>query len=381
MKKHSIELSKEQRQELEAIVRSGKTDARSIQHAHILLHSDSRTEDPVWSEVQLAEAYEVSERTVWRVRRRFHEQGLHNAVYRRPQPERPEKRKINGVQEAFLIAMCCGPAPDGYARWSVRLLTDTFVVLEEDRTTRVPIGRETIRRTLSTLELKPWRRAQWCVPRRGGGQWVACMEDVLDVYHRPYEPRRPQICVDECGKQLLTSAVQGEPMKPGKPERFDYHYERHGVCSVFLASEPLAGKRVTQVRAQRTRQDFAHFIKELVDVHYADAEKLVLVMDNLNTHTIGSLYETFEPEEAHRLSHKLEIHHTPTYASWLNIAEIELSILSSQCLDRRMGSLEEVQQEVMAWQIARNRAQKGVDWRFTTSDARIKLKRLYPTVK
>ena len=201
MKKHSIELSKEQRQELEAMVRSGKTDARSIQHAHILLHSDSSSQEPVWSEVHLAQAYGVSERTVWRVRRRFHEQGLHDAVYRRPQPERPEKRKINGVQEAFLIATCCGPAPDGYARWSVRLLTDAFVVLEQDSTTRVPIGRETIRRTLSTLDLKPWRRAQWCVPRRGGGEWVACMEDVLDVYHRPYEPCRPQICVDECGKQ------------------------------------------------------------------------------------------------------------------------------------------------------------------------------------
>jgi len=149
---------------------------------------------------------------------------------------------------------------------------------------------------------------------------------------------------------------------------------------VFLASDPLACKRVTQVRAQRARQYFAHFIRELVDVHYADAEKVVLVMDNLNTHPIGSLDETFEPEEAHRLSHKLEIHHTPTDASWLNIAEIELRVLSSQCLDRRMGSLEDVQQEVTAWQDARSRAHKGVDWRFTTSDARIKLKRLYPLV-
>ena len=381
MRKDTIELSAEQRRELEALVRSGTTAARSIQHAHILLNSDTSTLSEPWSNVQMQEAYGVSERTIGRVRRRFCEQGLHNAVHRRPQPERPEKRKINGELQASLIATCCGPAPDGYARWSVRLLTDAFVVLEEDTTTPVPIGRETIRRTLSTLELKPWRRAQWCLPRRGGGQWVACMEDVLDVYHRPYDPHRPQLCVDECGKQLLTSAVAGEPMKPGQPERFDYHYERQGVCSVFLASEPLAGRRVTQVRAQRTRQDFAHFLKELVDVHYADADTLVLVMDNLNTHTLGSLYETFEPEEAHRLSQKLEIHHTPTYASWLNIAEIELSVLSSQCLDRRMGSLEEVQREVAAWQDARNRAQRGVDWRFTTSDARIKLKRLYPLVK
>jgi DDE superfamily endonuclease len=218
------------------------------------------------------------------------------------------------------------------------------------------------------------------VPRRGGGEWVACLEDVLGVYCRPYDPCRPQICLDECGKQLLTDAVAGEPMEPGKPERFDYHYERHGVCRVFVASEPLAGKRWMQVRPQRTRQDWAQVIKALVDVHYPTAEKLVLVMDNLNTHTLGSLYETFEPAEAERLSRKLELHYTPTYASWLNIAEIELSVLSRQCLDRRMGTLEQVQQEVAVWQDARNQARVGVDWRFTTADARIKLKRLYPLV-
>ena len=178
MRKDTIELSGEQRQELEALVRIGTTDARSIQHAHILLNSDTNLLIVPWTNAQLQEAYGVSERTIGRVRRRFCEQGLSDAVHRRPQPERPEKRKINGDLQASLIAMCCGPAPDGYARWSVRLLTDAFVVLEEDSDTRVSFSRETVRRTLSTLELKPWRRAQWCLPRRGGGQWVACMEDV-----------------------------------------------------------------------------------------------------------------------------------------------------------------------------------------------------------
>lgn len=210
---------------------------------------------------------------------------------------------------------------------------------------------------------------------------MACLEDVLAVYCRPYDASRPQICLDEGAKQLLSEVVAAEPMEPGKPARQDYHYERHGVCSVFVACEALTGKRFTQVRAQRTRQDWAQGIKELVDVQYAQAEKLVLVMDNLNTHTLGSLYETFEPGEAERLSRKLELHYTPTYASWLNIAEIELSILSRQCLDRRMGSLAEVQQEVAAWQQQRNHAQVSVDWRFTTADARIKLKRLYPVLK
>ena len=210
---------------------------------------------------------------------------------------------------------------------------------------------------------------------------MACLEDVLAVYCRPYDASRPQICLDEAAKQLLGEGVAAEPMEPGKPTRVDYHYERHGGCSVFVACEALTGQRFTQVRAQRTRQDWAQVIKELVDVHYAQADKLVLVMDNLNTHTLGSLYETFEPAEAERLSRKLELHYTPTYASWLNIAEIELSVLSRQCLDRRMGSLEEVQQEVAAWQQQRNQAQVSVDWRFTTADARIKLKRLYPVLK
>ena len=221
----------------------------------------------------------------------------------------------------------------------------------------------------------------WCLPRRGGPEYVAAMEDVLGVYQRPYDPKRPQVCLDECNKQLLSDAIAGEPMQPGKPARVDYQYKKHGVCNVFLLSEPLAGKRYTMVRKTRKRQDWARVIKEAVDVWYPEAEKLVLVMDNLNTHTVGSLYATFSPEEAERLSRKLEIHYTPKHASWLDMAEIELSVLSRQCLDRRIGSQQELEQEVRAWQEARNRDATRIDWQFTTAEARSKLKRLYPTVK
>ena len=207
------------------------------------------------------------------------------------------------------------------------------------------------------------------------------MEDVLRVYQRPYDGRFPQVCLDETSKQLLAEIQPVLGIQPGQPERRDYEYERRGVCSLFLACEPLVGKRVVQVRPQRTRQDWASFIRELLDEHYRQAEKVILVMDNLNTHTIGSLYETFPPEEAERLCLRLEIHSTPKHASWLNMAEIELSALGRQCLDRRLATLEDVQREVASWQHERNQARVTIDWRFTTDDARIKLKRLSPILK
>lgn len=207
------------------------------------------------------------------------------------------------------------------------------------------------------------------------------MEDVLCVYQQPYNPARPQVCVDETTKQLVASTRETVPMQPGKPKRQDFEYERKGTCSLFLACEPLTGRCVVQTRQRHTRLDWAAFVKHLLDECYPAAEKVVLVMDNLNTHSKGSLYEAFAPEEAERLGNRLEIHYTPKHGSWLNMAEIGLSILGRQCLDRRLASLEQVQAEVNAWQKDRNQTPVKIDWRFTTADARIKLKRLYPVVK
>ncbi len=223
-------------------------------------------------------------------------------------------------------------------------------------------------------------KEQYCLPEAPSGEFVYHMEDVLDVYTRPYDPRRPQVCLDETSVQLIGEKRIPVPMAPGRPVRFDYEYERNGVCAVFMLNEPLRGWREVVVADQRTAIDFAQVIKHLVDVHYPDAERIVLVMDNLNTHTPGSLYEAFAPAEARRLADKLEIHYTPKHASWLDMAETELSVLSSQCLDRRIPDKDTLVREVTAWMHDRNVHQSTIDWRFTTPDARIKLKRLYPAV-
>jgi hypothetical protein len=207
------------------------------------------------------------------------------------------------------------------------------------------------------------------------------MEEVLAVYTRPSDARRPLMCMDEGAKTLQAHKHDPLGMQAGKSEREDYEYERAGYAQVFLAVEPLAGKRIVQARARRTKADWAYFMRELIEVHYRQAEKLVVVMDNLNTHSPASLYEVFPPEEAWRLSQKLEIHHTPVHGSWLNMAEIELSVLARQALSGRIPSLDVLQERVTVWYEHRNQHQTTIDWRFTTADARIKLKRLYPSLE
>jgi len=207
------------------------------------------------------------------------------------------------------------------------------------------------------------------------------MEDVLEVYTLPFDPQRPQVCMDELSKQLVGETRTPIPAAPGQPARYDYEYVRNGVGNLFLFFEPLAGWREVKVTARRTMLDWAAAVRELVDVHYPEAEVIVLVMDNLNTHGIGSLYEAFPPAEARRLAKKLEIHHTPKHGSWLNMAESELSILARQCLDQRIPDLEQLRREVSAWQDERNQAETPMIWRFTTEDARIRLARLYPSLQ
>jgi len=206
------------------------------------------------------------------------------------------------------------------------------------------------------------------------------MEDVLDVYTRPVDPAHPVVCLDETSRQLLGEVTPPQPVTPGTPARQDYEYTRGGVCNLFLITEPLRGWRHVQVSTHRARVDWAATIKELVDVHYPTAEKIVLVMDNLNIHSPASLYEAFPPAEAKRLADRLEIHYTPKHGSWLNMAEIELSALSRQCLTRRLADQETLTREVAAWEQRRNNAACPINWRFTTAEARIKLKHLYPSV-
>lgn len=207
------------------------------------------------------------------------------------------------------------------------------------------------------------------------------MENVLEVYKRPYDPKRPQVCMDETSKQLLADTRDPIQAKPGSPEKFDYEYKREGVANIFMFFEPLMGKRHVKVTERRTRKDWALAMRELSDIQYPDAEKIDIVMDNLNTHSPASFYEAFDPEEARRLTNRFEFHHTPKHGSWLNIAEIELSVLSRQCLDRRMPNQPFLESEVKAWEDERNDQIVKVQWRFTTADARIKLKHLYPIIE
>jgi hypothetical protein len=207
------------------------------------------------------------------------------------------------------------------------------------------------------------------------------MEDVLEVYKRPYDPKRPQVCMDETSKQLLADTRDPIPAKPGSPEKLDYEYKREGVANIFMFFEPLMGKRHVKVTERRTRKDWALAMRELSDVQYPDAEIIDIVMDNLNIHSPASFYEAFDPEEARRLTNRFEFHHTPKHGSWLNIAEIELSVLSRQCLDRRIPNQAFLESEVKAWEDERNDQIVKVQWRFTTADARIKLKHLYPLIE
>jgi hypothetical protein len=230
-------------------------------------------------------------------------------------------------------------------------------------------------------ELKPWLKKWWCIPPEATSSFVYHMEEVLAVYTRPYDESRPLICMDEGANTLQADKQDPLSMRAGQVEREDDEYERKGFAQVFLAVEPLVGKRIVQARARRPKADWAYFLRELIEIHSPQAEKLVLVMAHLHTHSPASFSEVFEPEEAWRLSQKLEIHHTPVHGSWLNMAEIELSVLARHALSGRIPALDALQARVNAWQERRNQHQSTISWRFPTADARIKLKRLYPSIE
>jgi hypothetical protein len=273
-----------------------------------------------------------------------------------------------------VTALACSTPPEGYARWTLRLLADKVVELGWIES----ISHTDVGRILEKNELKPWQRKQWCIGQVTD-EFLWRMEKVLDLYEQPYDPKRPLICFDERPCQLIDDVLTPLAMEPGKPKREDHHYERHGVCALLIAFEPLTGQRFVQIRQQRTKQDYAHFMKELAYMHYSGVEQIVLVQDNLNTHSPGSFYATFKAEEAFALAERFQMHYTPKHASWLNMVEIELSVLSRQCLDRRIGDIQTFEHEVLVWTRKRNDQRTTIHWQFTKNDARIKLERLYHT--
>jgi hypothetical protein len=369
-KKYIVALNADERQKLLALIGSGTSKARTLTHARILLKADEG-----WQDQAICEALEVSIPTVERVRKRFVFEGFD--VFLKPhRPNRIYSRKLDGEQEARVIALVCSSPPEGYARWSLRLLADRVVQLKIIDS----ISHETIRQVLDDNELKPWRKQEWCIPPHASAEFVYHMEDVLDVYKRPADPQHPLMCFDESPEQLVRETRQALPMQPGLPERYDHEYQREGVANLFMFFAPLQNWRHVKVTERRTKADWAECMRDLVDVHFPQAERIVIVQDQLNTHSPACLYEVFSPTEAKRILDRLEFHSTPKHGSWLNMAEIELSVLNRQCLNRCIPSQTELIRETKTWASQRNDKNATVNWQFETNDARIKLNRLYPSI-
>ncbi|HEX3717291.1 MAG TPA: IS630 family transposase [Verrucomicrobiae bacterium] len=371
--RYKVTLTEEERGRLEALTRSGKTAASKFIHARALLLCDGGPHGSPWKVADIAEALGVTSRTIEHLKERFVEEGIEAALERKPRTK-PPKISFDGAFDARLTALACSPAPAGRARWTVRLPAEKVVELK----IAPKVSTMSVQRAPKKNELKPHLSKYWKIPPDGCAAFVVCMEDVLDVYHLPYDPQFPLVCMDESNKQLVGEVHVPLAPAPVRGQINDHEYVRNGVAEIFLEVEPLGGRRHVAITEHRTRKDWAVFVKGMLDERYPQAAKVRLVMDNLNTHSAASLYEAFEPEEARRLARRLEIHYTPKHGSWLNVAEIELSALNSQCLNRGIPNIELMRKEAAAWEQDRNNRAATVDWRFTTEDARIKLKRIYP---
>ena len=364
--RYRVDLSEAERSELQTLLRGGRRAARTLKRAQILLAADAGMPDET-----IAQSLGVGGSTVYRTKRRFVEGNLDKALHEEPRPG--AARKLSAQEEALLVATACSRPPEGRARWTIELLAGEIVRLTEHD----GISRETVRRRLAENELKPWREKMWCVPKIDG-EYVARMENVLDLYAEPPDPKYPVVCLDESPVQLIGEVREPIAAAPGQIERVDYEYRRCGTVNLFVAVDAHRPWRKVSVTQQRTAQDYAERLRELVDVDYPGATCIRVVQDNLSTHTPGALYEAFPAPEAHRILERLEFHYTPKHASWLNMVEIEIGVLKGQCLDRRIDDRVELEREIAAWQRRRNAAGARVKWMFTTEKARAKMGRAYP---
>jgi len=366
--KYIVELSTEERDRLVAMTRGGKPGARKMKRAQILLMADTGATDK-----EIAQALPTGTSTVFRARRRFVEGGLDHAL--NEASRRGGDRKLTGREEALLVATACSKPPEGRARWTLELLAGEMVRLTEHES----ISRHTIGRRLKEKKLKPWQKRMWCIPKVTPA-FVACMEDVLDLYAEE-APAAPVVCFDETPTQLIGETRTPLPVKPGQSAIYDYEYKRNGTSNLFIFVDAHKPWRHVKPTPRRTNIDFAECMRDLVDEHYSDAPRIRVVLDNLSTHKAASLYEAFEPAEARRILRRLEFHFTPKHGSWLNMAEIEIGVLTSQCLDRRIPDREMLAHEVSAWTDARNAAGARINWLFRVDDARRKLGKVYPDVE
>ena len=307
--RYRVELSQAERGELTAMLSKGKRAARKLKRAQILLAADAGCSDE-----EIARTVAVGGSTVYRTKRRFVEGNLERALSEEPRPG--AERKLSGKEEALLVATACANPPKGRARWTLELLADAMVKL----TGHESLSGETVRRRLAENGLKPWRRDMWCIPRVDG-EYVARMEDVLDLYAEAPDPKRPVVCFDESPVQLIGEVRQPIPAEPGQLERYDYEYRRNGTVNLFVCIDVNRPWRKVKVTERRAAEDYAQCMRELVDVHYPDAACIRVVQDNLSTHSAGSLYEAFPPAEARRILSRIEFHYTPKHASWLNMSK------------------------------------------------------------
>jgi transposase len=366
--RYRVTLSSEERTQLRALVQSGKGAVRRIKRAQVLLAADRRSSDE-----QIAVNVSVGTSTVYRTKRRFVEEGLEPALSEAPRPG--AERKLAAAEEALLVATACSKPPAGRARWTMALLADEMVRL----TRHDSLSAETVRRRLTEKKLKPWQEKMWCIPKVDA-EFVARMEDVLDLYAEERDERRPVVCFDETPRQLIGESRVPVAARPGQPRRVDYEYVRNGTANVFVFVDVHRAWRHAKVTDRRAGPDFAQCMRDLVDRHYPAAERIRVVMDNLSTHTPAALYESFEPAEARRILRRLEFHYTPKHASWLNMVEIEIGVMVGQCLDRRIPNKATLVAEVAAWLRRRNREKARINWLFTVQRAREKLGRAYPTL-
>src|SRR6186713_1091972 len=364
--RYRIDLSQIERAELRALLSGGKHASRKLKRAQILLAADAGGSDE-----EIARSVGVGGSTVYRTKRRFVEGNLDRALSDEPRPG--AERKLSSKEEALLVATACASPPEGRARWTRELLAGAMVKLTEHKS----LSHETVRRRLAENGLKPWRKDMWCIPQVDG-EYVARMEDVLDLYAEAPDPKRPVVCVDESPVQLIGEVRQPIPARSGQLERYDYEYRRNGTVNLFVLLDVHRPWRKVKVTERRAAEDYARCIRDLVDIHYPDAEIIRVVQDNLSTHSAGALYQTFPPAEARRIRERLEFHYTPKHASWLNMVEIEIGVLKGQCLDRRIDHPEALEREIAAWQHRRNAAGARVKWMFTTEKARAKMGRAYP---
>jgi transposase len=364
--RYQVELSQSERDELTAMLSGGKHAARKFKRAQILLAADAGISDE-----DIATSVGVGESTVYRAKRRFVEGNLERALSEQPRPG--VERKLTGKEEALLVATACSSPPAGRARWTLELLADALVKL----TPHDSLSRETVRRRLAEKDLKPWRKDMWCIPQVDA-DYVARMEDVLDLYAEEPDPTRPVVCFDESPTQLIGEVRQPVPAAPGRLERYDCEYKRNGTANLFVVLDVHRPWRKVKATERRAAEDYAQCMRDLVDLHYPDVEYIRVVQDNLSTHTAAALYQAFPPAEARRILRRLEFHYTPKHASWLNMVEIELAVLRSQCLDRRIATQEQLKSEIATWEHQRNASGARIKWMFTTDKARAKMGRAYP---